>query len=206
VATGPSALDVILARSSKAALRPPAPDDAQLELVLRAATTVPDHGGLRPWRFVVVRDDESRAAFGEALVASAREANPDLLPAQEDKARAKAFAAPTSVAIVAAVDPTSKVPVWEQVASAACTGYAMALAAHALGLGAIWKSAAHLGGAALRDLLGMGPDDQLLGWVNLGHVDEEPGRARVAVPPLGELATVLAGHERTAFSPPGSLG
>ena len=50
------------------------------------------------------------------------------------KMRGKAFAAPCTVAVIAAPRP-SNVPVWEQVASASCTGYAMVLAATALGLG-----------------------------------------------------------------------
>ncbi len=39
----------------------------------------------------------------------------------------------------------------------------------ALGLGAVWKSGRHLDGAPIRRLLAMGPDEQLMGWINLGH-------------------------------------
>ena len=59
-------------------------------------------------------------------------------------------------------------PVWEQVASASCTGYAMVLAAIALGFGAVWKSAAVLDTEPVRALFGLTEHEQILGWVNIG--------------------------------------
>ena len=35
----------------------PAPDAAQLALILGAAAAAPDHGQLTPWRFVIVPED-----------------------------------------------------------------------------------------------------------------------------------------------------
>jgi nitroreductase len=58
--------------------------------------------------------------------------------------------------------------VWEQVASASCTGYAVVLAATGLGYGAVWKSAAVLDAAPVRELFGLATHEHLLGWVNLG--------------------------------------
>jgi len=149
-----------------AAGAPPTPDD--LARILTTATTVPDHGDLRPWRFAVSQG-EARARFGDALVAGLVELRGDDLPgAAVAKMRGKAFAAPCAVLLIASPDPSSNVEVWEQVASASCTGYAMVLAATGLGYGAVWKSAAVLGSEAVRGLFGLGPDESLLGWVNLG--------------------------------------
>jgi len=184
------ALRPLLTRRSTAALRPPAPSAEQFEALLQAATTVPDHSSLRPWRFVVVADD-ARAAFGEALVQAALEQRPELEGAALDKIRNKAFVAPALIAVAAHVGPTAKVPVWEQVASASCAGYAIALAAHQLGLGAIWKSAPVHQGVAIEKALDLTPDDVFLGWVNVGHTGE--GWEVVERPPadLGPLARTL---------------
>jgi nitroreductase len=84
------------------------------------------------------------------------------------KMRGKAFAAPCAVAVIASPDPDSNVPVWEQVVSASCTGYAMVLAATGLGYGAVWKSAAVVDTGPVRSLLGLTGPEQLLGWINLG--------------------------------------
>ena len=170
----PPVIEAMLSRRSVATFVEPGPSAEQLELILAAADTVPDHGTLRPWRFVVVQGP-GRDRFGDALVADALDATPDLAPERAAKTRAKAHLAPCLVALIASPVETSKVPVWEQVVAASCTGYAMVLAADALGLGAVWKTAAVVDGEAVRAALGMGPEDRLLGWVNLGQrPDRQP--------------------------------
>ena len=51
------ALEAVLTRQSVAPafLAEPAPDDAALERILAAGASAPDHGRLRPWRFIVIR-------------------------------------------------------------------------------------------------------------------------------------------------------
>ena len=63
-------IDFLLTRRSVTArnLTEPGPTEEQLDKILRAAHRVPDHGKLGPWRFIVLKGD-SRAAFGEVLVA-----------------------------------------------------------------------------------------------------------------------------------------
>lgn len=169
------ALAPILTRQSITKVTDDAPTADEMEALLRAAVTVPDHGALRPWRLVVVSGD-SRSAFGDALASAGSEHNPELPAAVADRLRGKAFVAPTLVAVVARVDTTSSVPAWEQVASASCAGYAIMLAAHQLGIGAVWKSSPFHDGSALREVLDMAATDQFLGWVNLGGIpaDREP--------------------------------
>lgn len=164
------------------------PDVTLLSTILSVATTVPDHGGLRPWRFVVIQG-HGRDAFGDALVAGLfAERGAGLPEAVVTKMRSKAFAAPCQIMLVAAPVEGSNVPVWEQVASASCTGYAIVLAATAVGLGAIWKSAQVLHAEPVRKLFGVTGGEQLLGWVNLGK-------------PAGPSDRELRLHETIEFSP-----
>lgn len=145
---------------------PPTPGD--LEVILATATTVPDHGDLTPWRFAVC-SGTGRERFAQALVAGLRQQRADDPPeAMVTKMASKPYAAPCQVMVVASPDPNSNVAAWEQVASASCTGYAIVLAATGLGYGAVWKSAGVLGSPAVRALFVCSPDEQLLGWVNLG--------------------------------------
>jgi nitroreductase len=185
-----AALEPFLTRRSTAALFPPAPSADEIAAILAVATSVPDHGALRPWRFVVVVGD-ARDAFGAALAEAAREANPALDEGAIERIRSKAFVAPALIAVAARIDTAAKVPAWEQVASASCAGYAIALAAHRLGLGAIWKSAPVHEGAALEKLLDLTPDDRFLGWVNVGHTGPERASVGRAVLDLGELVRTL---------------
>jgi nitroreductase len=165
------------------------PDDHALARILETATTVPDHGGLRPWRFAVITG-AGKERFADALVAGLHlERGDDLPEAMVTKMRGKAFAAPCTVALIASPDPESNVPVWEQVASASCTGYAMVLAATSLGFGAVWKSAAVVDTQPVRSLFGLAQDERLLGWVNLGTASDR-GRRR-AVPERADLSRLV---------------
>ncbi|HEY5110158.1 MAG TPA: nitroreductase [Acidimicrobiales bacterium] len=158
------------------------PEPGDLERILATATTVPDHGGLEPWRFAVCTGT-GRDRLADALVAGLHEAQGfDLPDAVVAKMRGKAYAAPCSVVLIASPDPTSNVEVWEQVASASCTGYAVVLAATGLGYGAVWKSAGVLGTGPVRTLFGLTEHESLLGWVNLG-TPAPLGRKKSAVAP-----------------------
>ena len=203
--SGGELLHIMLTRRSTSALAEPGPDPAQLDLLLRAAATVPDHGSLRPWRFVVV-SGAARRRFGEALVDVALERQPDLPSAAVEKMRAKAFVAPTFVVIVSSPHAGNKVPIWEQEASAACTGYALTLAAQTLGLGAMWKSAPFRGGGDLSTLLELRGEEQILGWVNVGTpspgaTDRAAARGSRRTVAIADVASRLTGSGLTPVSP-----
>jgi len=185
-----TALQPLLTRRSTAALFPPAPSADEVDAILAVAASVPDHGNLRPWRFVVVAGD-AREAFGDALVGAALEADPALDPAVQERIRSKAFVAPALIAVAAHVDASAKVPAWEQVASASSAGYAIALAAHQLGLGAIWKSAPFHDGVVIQRALDLAPGDVFLGWVNIGHTASDRPEVVRPAPDLAPLARVL---------------
>jgi nitroreductase len=182
----PEVIATLLDRRSTAALVEPGPTPAQIDTILRAATTAPDHGRIRPWRFVVVTG-EARQRFADALEDGGVTRDAEIPDTARAKLRSKAFVAPTLVAVVAAPRP-HKVERWEQVASAACTGYAMVLAAHALGLGAMWKSVPFRTGPLLQQVLGMGDDDELLGWVLLGTPSDPGSTTGRPEPDLTDLA------------------
>jgi nitroreductase len=187
-----STIDTILGRRSTTRLVEPSPTPAQLDIVLQAATTVPDHGALHPWRFVVVSGD-ARRRFADALVAAARGDGPPLDERLHAKVSSKAYVAPTCVAVIASPTDGHKVPEWEQVASASCTGYAMALAAHAIGLGAVWKSVPFVDAPALRACFGVTGSERLLGWVNLGTRETDGELSRQVRADVADHVTYLTG-------------
>src|SRR5690606_35278325 len=139
----------------------------------------------------LVVEGEARQRFGDALAATMAEHRPDLAPSIADRIRAKAFVAPTLIAFASHCDPSSRLPPWEQVASAACVGYAITLAAHHLGLGAMWKSIPASRGRAIGELLDMGPDDEFLGWINLGQLPEDHELAHRPQVELGDVVRHL---------------
>jgi nitroreductase len=60
------AIDALLNRRSAKSLTAPAPDEGALELIFASAAAAPDHGRLRPWRFIVIQGS-SLARFGDLL-------------------------------------------------------------------------------------------------------------------------------------------
>jgi thiosulfate/3-mercaptopyruvate sulfurtransferase len=139
----------------------------------------------------VVIAGEARRRFGAALQPAAIDADAD--PVTIAKASRKPMFGPLQVAIVATPRPHATVPAWEQELTAGLTGYAMELAAAALGVGAAWKCGHHLDGEPIRRAVGVTPDERLLGWVNLGTTttSDKPTKPEAAVRP-GPVVTTLA--------------
>lgn len=185
----PPALRFVLSRRSATMFQGPAPTNEQVKLLLRATLTVPDHGLLRPFRFVIIQG-EQRPLFGEALEHAVLEKDPALPEAARQKLREKALLAPMQFVLVFSPRPNAKIPQWEQQTAASCAGYAVLLAAHAFGLGAIWKTSGRMEGARIEALLGLTPEERVLGWINVGHPLREQAPPRAAKG-LDELASVL---------------
>ena len=191
-------LDLVSSRRSATVLVEPGPSPSQLEHILRAAGSVPDHGLLRPFRFVLA-EGEARGQFGDALARVAAELSPGAPEARLQKVREKAFRSPTLLGVVFSPKP-GKIELWEQSATAACAGYAVLLAAEAIGVGAVWKSVPFTKGSAFTEVFGLTESEELLGWIHLGT-----SPADVPLPPrppisLQEVVSVLAAGGRTPFS------
>jgi nitroreductase len=135
------------------------------------ATRAPDHGRLRPWRFVVVRS-EARGRFGELLADHLRRAHPQVSAETLERERLKAFRAPLIVVVAAHCNPEVKVPVIEQTLSAAAAIHAMMLAALALGFNGMWKTGSPAYDPVVKSALGLEAADDIVGFLYLGSERE----------------------------------
>lgn len=178
--------EAIRGRRSASRLSTPAPSDEEIVELVEAAATGGDHGLMRPWRLVLVRD-EARAALGDAFAA-------DLDPDEEEarsRAAAKALRAPLLVSIVLTPRDNPKVPHWEQLAATAGLAHNLSLLCHARGWGAIWRTGPPSRSRHVHARLGLVPPEQLLGWLYVGT--PVPTGVPVPRPPLDarERLTVL---------------
>jgi nitroreductase len=170
------ALEAVLTRQSVAPafLREPAPDDATLERILAAGACAPDHGKLRPWRFIVIRG-QARERLGEVFAAALLLRQPDAPDAAIDQERTRPLRAPMLIGVAAAIAPQHpKIPEIEQILSTAAAAQNMLIAAHAQGFGAKWLTGANAYDAHVQGALGLAPDDRLIGFIYLGTVDGSP--------------------------------
>ncbi|HUL19443.1 MAG TPA: nitroreductase family protein [Steroidobacteraceae bacterium] len=161
------AIDLLLTRRSARALTEPAPDAAALDLILASAARAPDHGRLRPWRFLLVRG-QARLRFGALLAAHLRREHPGTDEQTLERERAKALRAPLIVVVAAHLDAAVKIPAVEQLLACAAAAEAMMLASVALGFGAMWKTGAAAYDAQVRVALGFAPTDAIVGFLYLG--------------------------------------
>jgi nitroreductase len=160
-------------RNSAARLIAPAPSAMQMAEIVRAAVRVPDHGWLRPWRFIVIEGDR-RHAFGELLERCLLARIPEADDAARAKARGAPLRAPMVVVVVARLSEHPKVPLAEQRLSAGCAAQAMLLAAEALGYAGMWRTGAAAQDPAVMAGLGMAANEEVVGFVYLGTRDGAP--------------------------------
>lgn len=169
----PDVLRFLQERNSAPRLTDPAPDDGELDSMLRCALRSPDHAWLRPWRFVSIRG-ERRAAFGELLCASLLRQSPDADEAARDKARNAPLRAPLLVVVMASIQEHPKVPAWEQQLSAGCAAFSLTLAAEALDYAAVWRTGAYAEDPQLVEALGGGEHEKIVGFIYVGTRDGKP--------------------------------
>lgn len=169
------ALDALINRVSVARLGAPAPSPEQRALLLQAALRAPDHGQLRPWRFIEI-EGAGLQALGELFAQGLLARDPQADVAALDKARAMPLRAPLLIVVVASPVEHFKIPRDEQVQSAACAAHGLLLAAHAQGIGAIWRTGDMAHDPLVSRGLGLAEHEQLLGFIYLGT-------------PLGSLRT-----------------
>ncbi|HEX4674660.1 MAG TPA: nitroreductase family protein, partial [Steroidobacteraceae bacterium] len=94
------AIEALLERRSAKALTAPAPDEGALELIFASAAAAPDHGRLRPWRFIVIQGT-GLERFGDLLADHLHRSYPSSAPETLRRERQKAFRAPMIVVVAA---------------------------------------------------------------------------------------------------------
>jgi nitroreductase len=162
------ALDMLAVRYSVGPkyLAPPAPTATQWQQAAHLALRAPDHGGLHPFRFVIV-DDEQRPALSELFAQDAIRRGHTA--GEVDKARARAFNGPGLAALVGRVrEGVVDVPVHEQwlCIGAALMNFLNAL--HLMGFGAKALSGASVSDPTIRTAF-CADGETLVSWVVAGR-------------------------------------
>jgi nitroreductase len=171
-------------------LHEPGPDAQQLEMILSAAATAPDHGQLQPWRFVLVPQDQ-RGQLAEVFGAALIERDAAATPEQVAQAREKAHRAPCLLlAVVDGLKGDPDIDLAERIVSSGCAVQNMLLMATALGYGSALTSGKALKSPALRTLFGLGAGEQALCFVSIGNAQSRKS-ARLRPAPHDYVSTLL---------------
>lgn len=160
-------------------LTEPGPTIEETREAIRAAVSVPDHGNLRPWHFVVVRGDW-RAQLGDLFGAALKRRNPDATKAEISNERQKAYRAPMVVIVfVKTVLDNPKVPVTEQITSGGAAAQNILLAFEAMGYGSIILTGENSQDEGLKAAFGITDKDVIIGMIYVGSPPErKPSKRR----------------------------
>ena len=193
-----SLYDAIFARRSLRRYRPEPVSEAVIESVLSAAIYAPSAHNRQPWRFVVLRDDESKIGLARAMGERLRHdltkdgAPTDVIEADVARSYDRMTSAPVLIVICLTmtemdVYPDSRRAELERVMavqSTAMAGQNLLLAAHAHGLGACWMCAPLFCPDVVTNALGLPDEWQPQGVITMGYPAQERTKTRK---PLGEV-------------------
>ncbi|WP_343560041.1 nitroreductase family protein [Kiloniella sp. b19] len=151
----------------------PGPDDEDLDYMLQAAVRAPDHGWIRPWRFIVIQGEAKEKMadlFEKALLAR----KPDATAEEIEKERGKPLRAPLLVTVaVKKTDDKPDIPMNERVLSGGAAAQNILLAAHEKGYGAMWVTGTPAYDPVIKAGLNLGEEDQIVGFIYIGTPDRE---------------------------------
>jgi nitroreductase len=162
----------ITTRRSIGVVKPDPVPSELIEKILEAGTWAPVHHRTEPWRFFVLTGD-ARKRLGKTL-SSIAEKNLEDPQSEEskkqlEKVEQKPLRAPVIVAV--AVEPTinNKVLVKEEHAAVNAAIQNMLLAAHAVGLGAVWRTGKVCYSQEIKQLFGLSDESEMLGFIYIGY-------------------------------------
>ena len=173
-----------------ALLEEPAPRGEELARILAIAARVPDHGMLKPWRFIVI-DGAARAEASRRLSEYYAQENTQMEPAKREKftgimAR-MLTAAPLVIVLVSRADAAAKIPLIEQQLSAGAAGMNLLNAIHAAGYGASWLTGWAAYSDNARRVLGLAETERVAGFIHIGAPKEIP-----ADRPRAEISEIVS--------------
>lgn len=169
-----NALDNLNSRSSIPAklLSEPAPNNEQLKSILQSAMSVPDHGGLQPFRFMTIQGD-AREQLAQVFEQAIRQRDPNAGEAYFKKQYQKPLRSPLIIVVVCRLSDNPKIPKIEQQLSAGCAAQNIILACHTLDFGACWLTGDNAYDDSVKEALGLEFNEQITGFIYVGSKPDD---------------------------------
>jgi nitroreductase len=175
-----AAIDFLASRYSCGKLAAPAPNELEVSKMLTVAMRAPDHGGLKPAHFVVIKEqglDRLSQLFVQAMT---EEGANEIKLAKTQK---MPYRAPLIIAVLAKTVEHPKVPRLEQIQTAACATFSIQQMAVAMGYNGIWRTGSLVQHPMVRAAFELAETDELVGFLYLGT---EEGEGLCKKPPVIE--------------------
>ncbi len=165
---------LLLTRRSLVAskLTEPGPNREELDLILRCATRVPDHGKLTPWRIKVVQG-QARRALGQVWRDIFERSHPDASAEQLNFECNRPYRAPLMLIVSTKIE-NQRIPAWEQILSGGAVCQNVLIAATSLGYHAQWLSEWPNYDTEVKEATRLSVGDYFLGFIYIGTASEVP--------------------------------
>ncbi|MBA6390905.1 nitroreductase family protein [Colwellia sp. BRX10-3] len=163
-------LEFLHTRQSNPHLHGNTPDEGVINNILKAGMRVPDHAGLTPWRFTLVKDEgltKLSKAFKSAVISDGAD------EAKIEKAAKMPFRAPLIIVISTKFHQHVKVPKQEQIIAAGCSVHAMQMAASCLDLGSVWRTGEMSYHPLVKERLNIELHEEIVGFLYIGDKSKE---------------------------------
>lgn len=145
----------------------PAPSVSEMEQILQAAMSAPDHGNLTPYRFLTIQGD-ARIQLSNLFEQAVQKRDPDTDEASIKKQKDKPLRSPMIIVVIATVLDHPKVPEIEQLLSAGCAAQHIQLGCTALGYGSIWLTGANSYDSFINQAMGLDMNERIIGFIYIG--------------------------------------
>ena len=177
--------DAIFGRRSVKRFTPREVSRGEIEELIAAAVTAPNHRMTQPWKFYVL-GPKARQAYGEALGRrkAAKVADPDAAREVAAKVAAEHRDLPAMIAVAVQLSDDPEIRE-EDYAAGFMAIENLVLAAHAMGLGTHLKSGAVMADPTARAAVGVGDGERIIATIHIGEpaasAPERPRKAAAEV-------------------------
>lgn len=157
-------------------------DHQIIHQLLHLADWAPTHGRTEPWRFFVFADDKVKE-FCAAHAQMHRQAHPE--KSTEDtfnKLSTMGDNASHIIVVAMCRGHLPKIPVIEEIAATSAAIQNVLLGAESLGIASYWGSGGSIHHAEMKEYLGLGEHDHVMGALYLGYTDQTPKAGQRNIP------------------------
>lgn len=154
-------------------------EDGVIRQLLELANWAPTHANTEPWGFVVY-SGEAVKGFCHQHAELYRKATPPekFTQAKYEKQQHNGDKASHLIAVYMKRGDNPNITVLEEICAAAAAVQNILLGAEALGIAVLWSTGGAVMHPVMKDFLGLGPEDVVLGLLYMGYTDElvKPGK------------------------------
>ena len=148
-------------------------EDSQIRQLLELANWAPSHGLTEPWRFIVYSGEAVRQFCQEHAEQYRRSTPADQFNSGKyEKQAHNGDLASHLIAVYMKRGSNPAIPALEEICATAAAADNILLGAEALGIAVLWSTGGTILQPIMKEYLGLGSDDVILGLLYLGYTDE----------------------------------